>query len=121
MSDFTYPLRHSTVNCFHLQPRQTLDLPWRIIIRHLHIERTSTVPQILTRQHRTLLTNKQCSAVRVAAHIIRTDRQISYLEALDAMHIQALVEHAVLDDRVAFARGHGARAEGVPCGLDMAC
>jgi hypothetical protein len=34
--------------------------------------------------------------------------------------VEALVEDAVFDNRVAVARGHGARAEGVPCCFDVA-
>jgi hypothetical protein len=92
-----------------------------MILRHLHIQRLTTIPKILARQHRTLLANQQRRAVRVAPNIVRANRQVRDLEALDAVHVEALVEHAVLDNRVAFARGHAARAEGVPCGFDVAC
>lgn len=92
-----------------------------MVIRNLHIQRSTRVAQVLTRQDSTLLANQQRSTVRVAAHVIGTDGQVSDLEALDAVHVQALVEYTVLDDRVAVARRHGARAERVPGGFDVAC
>lgn len=91
-----------------------------MIVRHLHIERRSRIPKILSRKHRALLANKQCSTICIAVHIIRADRQIRDLEALDAMHVEALVNNAVLDDGVSVARGDGARAERVPGRLNVA-
>jgi hypothetical protein len=91
-----------------------------MILRHLHVQRLTTVAQILTRQDSALLTNKQCSAVRVAAHVVWADGQVSDLEALDAVHVETLVKDTVFDDGVAFAWGHGARAEGVPGSFDVA-
>ena len=43
---------------------------------------------------------------RVASDIIRADTEIGNLEALDAMHVQALVNDTVLDDAVTLPRGH---------------
>jgi hypothetical protein len=45
---------------------------------------------------------------------------VLHLEALDAVDVEALVEHTVLDDAVTLLGGHRARAEGVPGGLDVA-
>lgn len=92
-----------------------------MIVRHLHIQRRARVPEILTRQDGTLLANQQGGAVRVAADIVGADGKVGNLEALDAVDVEALVEDAVLDDGVAFARGHGAGAEGVPGCFDVAC
>ena len=47
--------------------------------------------------------------LRVAANVVGADRKVSDLEALDVVHIQALIEHTVLDDAVALLGGHGAR------------
>jgi hypothetical protein len=57
--------------------------------------------------------------VCVTAHIVWADGQVGDLKALDAMDVKALIEHTVLDDAVTLLRGHGARAEGVPGGLDV--
>jgi hypothetical protein len=91
-----------------------------MVLWHLHVQSLARVPEVFTNKHRALLTNEQCSAVRVAAHVIRADGQICNLEALHSVHVQALVEYAVLDDRVAIARRHGARTEGVPGCFDVA-
>ncbi len=79
--------------------------------RHLHPERVPTIPQILRDEHRRLLANQQRRAIRIAAHIVGTDGQIRALETPDAVDVEALVQDAVLDDRVALARGHGAGAK----------
>lgn len=95
-------------------------VPWRMIVRHFHVESAATVAQVFGCQHGALLTNEQRSAVGVAADVVRTDGQIGNLQALDAVDIEALVEDAVLDDAVALLGSHGARAQGVPGGLDVA-
>lgn len=92
-----------------------------MIRRHLHIQRPPRVPEILCRQHSALLADKQRRAVRVAADVIRADGQIRDFQPLDAVHVEALVEDAVLDDRVALAGRHGARAQAVPGGFYVAC
>lgn len=57
----------------------------------------------------------------VAAHVVRTDRQVRDLQSLDAMHVEPLVKHAaVFCDRAALARSHAACPEGVPGGFDVA-
>jgi hypothetical protein len=91
-----------------------------MVLWNLHIQRLARVSEILARQHGALLANQQRSAVRVAADVVRADGQVRDLEALDAVDVEALVEDAVFDNRVAVARGHGARAEGVPCCFDVA-
>lgn len=45
----------------------------------------------------------------VAADIVGTDGKISDLEVLDTVHVEALIEDAVLDDAVALLGSHGAR------------
>ena len=90
-----------------------------MVLRNLHVQSAATVSQVFGRQHGALLTDEQCSAVGVAADVVGADGQIGDLQALDAVHVQALVEHTVLDDAVTLLRGHGARAEGVPGGLDV--
>jgi hypothetical protein len=91
-----------------------------VVFRNLHVESTATVSQVFGGQHRALLTNQQRSAVGVAADVVRADGQIRDLQALDAVDVEALVEHTVLDDAVALLGSHGARAERVPGGLDVA-
>jgi len=49
-----------------------------------------------------------------------TDGKISDLEALDTVNVQSLVENTVLDDAVALARRHAARAKRVPGRLNVA-
>jgi hypothetical protein len=91
-----------------------------VVIRHLHIKRGTTVAQILSSEHSALLTNKQRSRVRIAADVVGADGQVSDLEALDTVHVEALVQDTVLDDAVAVPGRHRARAERVPGGLDVA-
>ena len=43
----------------------------------------------------------------IPSDIVRANTQISDLQALDAVHIESLVEDAVLDDFVALSRRHG--------------
>jgi hypothetical protein len=42
----------------------------------------------------------------VAPDIVRADRQISNLEILDAVDIEALIEHTMLDDAVTLLWSH---------------
>lgn len=49
------------------------------------------------------------SGLRVASDIIGTDAEICDLQPLYIVDIEALIQHAVLDDAVSFLRGHGAR------------
>jgi hypothetical protein len=91
-----------------------------VVLRNLHVQSAATVSQVFGRQHRALLTDEQRSAVGVAADIVGADGQIGDLKALDAVYIEAFIEHTVLDDAVALLGCHRARAEGVPGGLDVA-
>lgn len=77
-----------------------------MVIRHLHVKRRTTVAQVLTSQDSALLTNEQRSRVGVAADIVGADGQVSNLEALDAVDIEALVQDTVLDDAVAVPGRH---------------
>jgi hypothetical protein len=43
---------------------------------------------------------------RVATNVIRTDTEICDFEAFNAVHIEALVEYAVLDNTIALSRRH---------------
>lgn len=79
--------------------------------RHLHLQRVSTIPKVLSDNHGGFLANQQSRAVSVAADVVRADGQVGAFEALDAVHVQARIEDAVFDDGVAFAGGHGAGAE----------
>lgn len=56
----------------------------------------------------------------LTSNVVRADRKISNLEALDAVDVQALVEHTVLDDAVALLGRHGAGSQAVPGALDVA-
>lgn len=91
-----------------------------MVLRHPHIERAAAVPEILGREHGALFADQQRGAVRVAADVVRADGQVGDLKVLDAVHVQALVQHAVLDDAVAFLRRHRARAQRVPGRFDVA-
>lgn len=102
-----------------LQPTKSRNLPRRMIIRNLHIQRTPAIPQILRHQHRRLLSNQQRSRVSIAPDVIRTNRQVSDFQTFDAMDIQAFVQDTVFDDGISFLRSHGTGAEGVPCCFDV--
>lgn len=91
-----------------------------MVVGHLHVQRCTGVAQVLASQHSTLLANEQCSRVCVTANVIGADRQVSNLEALDAVDVEAFVQHAVLDNAVAVPGRHGACAQGVPGGLNVA-
>ena len=45
---------------------------------------------------------------RVATDVVRADAEIGNLEALDAVDVQPLVQHAVLDDAIALPGSHRA-------------
>ena len=79
--------------------------------RDLHIQRTTTIPQILRHQHSGLLTDQERRTVGIAAHVVRADTQVGAFEALDAVYVEAFVQDAVFDDAVAGAGRHGACAE----------
>ena len=103
-----------------LDPTQPSNLPRDMISRHPHLERITTIAQILGAEHRTLLTDQQGRAESVAAHIVGADGEIRDLEVLDAMDVESLVKDTVLDNIVAFAWCHAASAQGVPGGLAVA-
>ena len=90
-----------------------------MVVRNLHVESRAGVAQVLTGQHSALLADQQRSGIRVAADVVGADGKIGNLEALDAVDVEALVEHAVLDDGVALAWCHGTGTERVPSGLDV--
>ena len=79
--------------------------------RDLHLQRVSTVPEVLRDKHSSLLANKQCRAVSIAPDVVRADGQVGAFETLDAVDVEAFVQDTVFDDRVAFAGGHRACAE----------
>lgn len=79
--------------------------------RHLHLQRIATIAWILCNKHSRLFADQQRSATSIATDVIRADRQVSALEALDAMDVEARVEDAVFDDGVALFRRHTACAE----------
>lgn len=56
----------------------------------------------------------------LTSNVVRADREISNLEALDAVDVKALIEHTVLDDAVALLGRHGAGSQAVPGALDVA-
>ena len=91
-----------------------------MVSRHLHIKCGTTVAKVFSSENSTFLTNEQCGRVRVATNVVRADGQVSNLEALDAVNVEAFVEHAVLDNAVAVLGRHGACAQGVPGGFDVA-
>ena len=72
-----------------------------------------------TYQHRALLTNQQRCAEGVASDVVRADRQVRYLEVLDTVDIESLVEHTVLDDVVTLSRCHGAGTKRMPSCLNV--
>lgn len=74
------------------------NLPIHLVIRNSHIQRTSTISEILGSQDSALLTNQERSRVRVAADIVGTDGQVGDLEVRGAVHVQAFVDDTVFDD-----------------------
>lgn len=57
----------------------------------------------------------------ITPNIIRTNRQITDLKALNPMDIKTFIDDtAMLDDRVTFSRCHAAGSEGVPGCFDVA-
>lgn len=79
--------------------------------RHLHLQRLPTVPEVLRDDHGGFLADQQSRAVGVAADVVGADGQVGTFETGDAVYVEAGVQDAVFDDRVAFAGGHGAGAE----------
>jgi len=73
---------------------------------HLHVKCRTTVAQILASQDSALLTNEQRSRVGVASDVVGADRQVSHLKALDAVHVESLVQNTVLDNAVAVPGRH---------------
>jgi hypothetical protein len=84
-----------------------------VVLWNLHVESAATVSQVFGGQNGALLTDEQCSAVGVAADIVGADGQIGDLQAFDAVYVEALIEHTVLDNAVALLGCHRARAEGL--------
>ena len=119
---FTQPIRPSTcdVPSCKLKSRQSRNLARSVVDRHLHIQGAARIAQILRGQHGALLADQQRGGVGVAADVVRADTQVRDLQALDAVHVEALVQHAVLDDRVALLGRHAARAQRVPGRLHVA-
>lgn len=117
--------------------RETLHLARSMISWDAHFQRVPRVAQVLGCEHGYLFANEKgglcrgqqniigswlCETHResVTADVVGADRQISYLQILDAVYVEALVKNAVLHDAVAFPRGHGTGSQGVPGSLDMA-
>lgn len=92
-----------------------------MVVGDLHVEGAAAVTQVLSRKHGALLADEERSRVRVATDVVGADGQVGDLKALNAVDIQALVEHTVLDDGVAVPGSHGAGAERVPGGFNVAC
>lgn len=69
-----------------------------MVVRDLHVEGRARVAEILASEDGALLTDEQRGGVSVAADVVGADGQIGDLEILGAVHIQALVEHTVLDN-----------------------
>ena len=97
-----------------LQSSQARKLARSMISRHLHLQRSSTVAEILSSKHSTLLTDQQSCAESVAANVVWADTQIRDLQALNTVDIQTLVKHTMLHDIVALPWCHRARSQRVP-------
>lgn len=67
-----------------------------------------------------MLLNGKTYAIGVAADVVGTDGQVRDLETLDAMDVEALIEHTVLDDGVTLPRSHTTGTQAVPSGLNVA-
>ena len=91
-----------------------------MVLRNAHVQSAAAVAQVFGSEHGTLLANQECSTIGVTSDIVRADGQIGDLQALDAVHVEALVQNTVLDDAVTLLGGHRARAERVPGSLDVA-
>lgn len=79
-----------------------------MVFWHTHLQGAAAVAQVLGGEDGALLADEQSGGVGVAADVVGADGQVGDLEALDAVHVEALVEDTVLDDRVALAGSHGA-------------
>ena len=63
---------------------------------------------------------KKTHAESVAAHIVRADRQVANLEALNSMNIEALINNTSMGcNGVTLSWRHAARAKAVPGCLDV--
>lgn len=118
-----------------LQARQASDLARCVVVGHLHVERGAGVAEILSGEDGALLADQEGGRVGVAAdvvlehgqtmfvemrgiktsrirdggrmgHTYGADTEISNLQALDAVHVETLIEHTMLDDRVTLAGCH---------------
>ncbi len=78
---------------------------------HLHLQCVTTVAKILRNEHSRLFAKQESSAISVAADVIRADRQVSTLKALDAMDVEAWVKDTVFDNGVTLFGCHAAGAE----------
>lgn len=113
-----------------------------MVVRHPHLKSGAGVAKVLGSQDGGFLADEQSSlrdftvnnldsrvflssgrtyAVGVAADVVRADRQVCDLQALDAVDVQALVDNTtVLGELVALPWRHAASSEAVPGGLNMA-
>lgn len=82
---------------------------------HLHLQRVTTVAKALRNEHSRLFANQESGAISVAADVIRADRQVSTLKALDAMDVEAWIKDTMLDNGVALFGCHVAGAETYDC------
>ena len=80
--------------------------------RHLHLQRITTISQILRNKHSRLLANQERSAVKKLQPTLsgQTDKSAQF-EAFDGVDVEAGVEDAMLDDGVAFFGCYAADAE----------
>lgn len=103
---------HPSLNLALSKPRRTRSLiSPSMPHRHLHLQRITTVSQILRDEHSSLLSNKQRGAIRIATDIVWADGQIGAFETGDAVDVQAGVKDAVFHYRIAFFGCHAAGAE----------
>ena len=91
-----------------------------MVVRDLHVESGARVAQVFAHEDSALLADEKSGRVGIAADVIRADGQIGDLEVLGTVDVEALVEHTVLDDRVALLGRHAAGSERVPCRLEEA-
>jgi hypothetical protein len=85
-----------------------------------HFSPMSRALEIVSRYITGVYRRLRVRRIGVTSDIVRANGQVRNLQALDAVDVEALVEHTVLDDAVTLLGGHGARAERVPGSLDVA-
>ena len=108
-----------------LQPAQVFHFHRSLILGHSHFQGFPRISEIFRGKDATFLSDQEGGAIGVATkdcqqncrygpdtpfylpNVVRTDRQISHLEALDTVDVETFIQHTVFDDAVALLWRHG--------------